>query len=62
VQRILSIRRYHKLQMQDLERLHVRLKLAMDYLVTPDHLPKETVSIEKTPTAAAQLNLFTATG
>ncbi len=39
VDRILRIRRYHKLALEDLRKLHVRLKDAVEYLVTVDHLP-----------------------
>jgi putative DNA modification/repair radical SAM protein len=58
VQRIVSIRRYHKLQLQDLEKLHVRLRLAMPYFVTPDHLPQQSARTSQTPAAHMQLNLF----
>ena len=62
VQRILSIRRYHKLQTQDLQKLHVRLKLALPYLVTADHLPQQTARTNRATQAATQLDLFAATG
>ena len=43
VDRILSIRRYHRLELDDLRKLHVRLKDAQNYLVTADHLPSATI-------------------
>jgi hypothetical protein len=45
---------------QDLQKLHVRLKLALPYLVTPDHLPQETVPSGLPQHAATQLDLFAA--
>jgi predicted DNA-binding helix-hairpin-helix protein len=62
VQRILSIRRYHKLQTQDLQKLHIRLKLALPYLVTADHLPQQTARTNRATQAATQLDLFATTG
>ena len=41
VDRILSIRRYHQLGLEDLRKLHVRLKDASAYLVAVDHLPAD---------------------
>lgn len=49
VDRILSIRRYHRLGLEDLRKLHVRLKDATAYMIAADHLP-----------AAKPLNLFAA--
>jgi len=45
VDRILRIRRYHKLALQDLRKLHVRLKDAMEYLIAVDHLPLKAVNL-----------------
>ena len=39
VDRILNIRRYHRLCREDLRKLHVRLKDALVFLVTTDHAP-----------------------
>ncbi len=49
VDRILSIRKYHRLGLEDLRKLHVRLKDATAYMIAADHLP-----------AATPLNLFAA--
>ena len=49
VDRILSIRRYHRLGLEDLRKLHVRLKDATAYMIAADHLP-----------VASSLNLFAA--
>lgn len=56
VERIVSIRRYHALATADLRKLNVRLKSALPYLVTVDHLPSGVPLAE--PEAAAQLDLF----
>ncbi|MGI4755703.1 MAG: putative DNA modification/repair radical SAM protein [Janthinobacterium lividum] len=42
VDRILGIRRYHRLGLEDLRKLHVRLKDAAEYLIAADHLPAAT--------------------
>jgi putative DNA modification/repair radical SAM protein len=39
VDRILDIRRYHRLSLDDLRKLHVRLKDASTFLIAADHLP-----------------------
>jgi putative DNA modification/repair radical SAM protein len=39
VDRILGIRRYHRLGLEDLRKLHVRLKDAASYVIAADHLP-----------------------
>jgi putative DNA modification/repair radical SAM protein len=57
VDRILSIRRYHALVLEDLRKLHVRVKQALPYLITPDHFPVATIAILPDP-PAAQLDLF----
>ena len=57
VERILSIRRYHRLLLEDLRKLNVRVKQAVAYIVTPDHLPSLTLPLAKEP-VAAQMDLF----
>ena len=54
VQRILSIRRYHGLLLEDLRKLHVRVKQTLPYLLTHDHRPGPALLTA----AATQLNLF----
>ena len=39
VDRIVRIRRYHKLALEDLRKLHVRMKDTAEFVVTTDHLP-----------------------
>ena len=39
VDRIVRIRKYHKLALEDLRKLHVRLKDTAAFVVTTDHLP-----------------------
>jgi putative DNA modification/repair radical SAM protein len=56
VERILSIRRYHRLLLDDLRKLHVRIKNALPYLITGDHLP--STSLIKPEPASQQLDLF----
>lgn len=55
VERILSIRKYHQLMLDDLRKLHVRIKNTLPYLITADHLPIPT--IDPAPTST-QLDLF----
>lgn len=43
VDRILRIRRYHRIAMEDLRKLHIRLRDAAAYLVAADHLPQKPV-------------------
>ena len=43
VDRIVRIRRYHKLSIEDLRKLHVRMKDTADFVVTTDHLPLSTL-------------------
>ena len=57
VERILSIRRYHALLVDDLKKLNVRLKSALPYLLTVDHLPSAKPLLPP-PEAATQLDLF----
>jgi putative DNA modification/repair radical SAM protein len=44
VERILSIRRYHALGLEDLRKLHVRVNVAMPYVIAADHLPTTKVA------------------
>lgn len=60
VQRILSIRRYHSLLVEDLRKLHVRLQQALPYLTTPDHRPQTATQQPTAGQASTQLDLFTA--
>jgi putative DNA modification/repair radical SAM protein len=61
VDRILGIRRYHRLAIGDLKKLHVRLKLAAQYVLAADHLPTaERVDARETR-ADEQMDLFAAT-
>src|SRR6202012_5965699 len=39
VERILKVRRYHKLAMNDLSKLRVRTRVAAHFVTTQDHLP-----------------------
>ncbi|SNS84199.1 putative DNA modification/repair radical SAM protein [Granulicella rosea] len=56
VERILSIRRYHALLVDDLKKLHVRLKQALPFLIAVDHLPGRTLAQDSQP--GLQLDLF----
>ena len=61
--RIMSIRRYHLLSTDDLRKLHVRVKDALAYCVTADHLPtapllKVAPALPDPVLAATQLDLF----
>jgi len=58
VDRILSIRRYHKLVVEDLRKLNVRVRLALSYIVTADHTPRIASTRKAAETAATQLDLF----
>ena len=57
VERILSIRKYHRLMLDDLRKLHVRVNLGLPYLVTTDHLPAAHITRHVEP-VVAQLDLF----
>ncbi len=68
VDRIARIRRYHRLALEDLRKLNVRLKLVAPFVIAADHLPAKEV-VQHTPehpslAAAAlphmQLELFAA--
>ena len=39
VDRIVRIRKYHKLALDDLRKLHVRMKDTVEFIITTDHLP-----------------------
>ena len=56
VDRILSIRRYHRLLLDDLRRLHVSLKNVSPWIITADSLPTGSPSPTYTP-PAEQLTL-----
>lgn len=61
VDRILSIRKYHLLSLDDLRKLNVRVKSSLPYLITTDHSPSVPVlSTSKTPplNPEIQLDLF----
>jgi putative DNA modification/repair radical SAM protein len=57
VERILRIRKYHRLLLEDLRKLHVRVKNALPYLIAIDHLPSSSGSRKDIP-RDAQLDLF----
>ena len=62
VERILRIRRYHALLLEDLKKLHVRLKAALPYLVAVDHLPASLAAsalLTSAESLPSQLDLFT---
>lgn len=64
VSRILRIRRYHRLSLDDLRKLNVRVKLAEKYLITADHIPSvaQRLIVEAPkPVQAVQLDLFAST-
>ena len=62
VDRILRIRKYHRLSLDDLRKLHVVLKNATPFLIADDHLPSATLRNLAAPAganpAATQLDLF----
>jgi putative DNA modification/repair radical SAM protein len=62
VERILRIRRYHKLAMTDLRKLHVRTRTAAQFVTAHDHLPRfapsDSVTLQIPAPAATQLDLF----
>jgi len=61
VSRILRIRRYHRLSVEDLRKLNVRVKLAAKYMIAADHMPQAPqrlfVELPK-PVQPTQLDLF----
>ncbi len=64
VERIVNIRRYHRLSLEDLRKLHVRLKSVSEFIIAADHLPSPTlVNSADTlkvaaPAAMQQLEMF----
>jgi putative DNA modification/repair radical SAM protein len=63
--RILHIRRYHALAMEDLRKLHVRVKLASPFVTAADHTPGAQIDAVNpaVPTLApSQLELFASLG
>jgi putative DNA modification/repair radical SAM protein len=57
VERILRIRTYHRMSMEDLRKLHVRVKSVAAYVIAADHIPIAPAAGEM-PTA--QMELFAA--
>jgi putative DNA modification/repair radical SAM protein len=63
VQRILKIRRFHRITAADLAKLHVSLRRAQNFVITADTRPRhldEAALPERIVPAAEQLPLFTA--
>ena len=66
VDRIVRIRRYHRLGLEDLRKLNVRLKLVAPFVIAADHLPSATSVRETRETSAPvlpplqQMELFAA--
>jgi len=65
VDRILRIRRYHRLGMADLRKLNVRTRMAAKYVTAHDHLPSRSSAADLQTVVPktiqpSQLNLFTA--
>jgi len=58
VDRILQIRRWHRVTLADLTRLRVPLKKALPFIITADHLPKLIGEIPVPEKKPAQLELF----
>ncbi len=62
VEKILRIRKYHRLTLDDLRRLNVRVKQAQNFLVTVDSLPKggivDAPRLKDLVTPPPQLELF----
>ena len=60
VDRILRIRKYHRLATQDLRKLNVRVGSSLAYITTVDHTPSSSLvsSPQPTPSAPAQMDLF----
>ena len=69
VERIVRIRRYHRLALEDLRKLNVRLKAVAPFVIAADHLPSATAVQESVGLAGdglvapplAQMELFAAT-
>jgi putative DNA modification/repair radical SAM protein len=62
VDRILRIRRYHRLSLDELRKLHVRVATVSRYIIAADHLPTAATLSRATKTTfpPAQLELFAA--
>lgn len=63
VDRIVSIRKYHRLSTDDLRKLHVRVKDALLFCIAADHVPSAprlnpVIAIPDAVVAATQLDLF----
>jgi predicted DNA-binding helix-hairpin-helix protein len=60
VEKILKIRRYHRLSLDDLRKLKARVGLANPYVITSDHLPFRSAAedIRGQDGTALQLDLF----
>ncbi len=61
VERILRIRKYHRLECEDLRKLNIRLKSSLAYLIASDHTPMAAVSLVEAGDSAAraqQMDLF----
>ncbi len=62
VQRILSIRRYHPLSLQDLRKLNVRVRQASEFVTTTDHSPQahllDSPRLSEAIAPSPQLELF----
>jgi predicted DNA-binding helix-hairpin-helix protein len=64
VERILRIRKYHPLSLEDLRKLNVRLKTVQPFIVTTDHIhptPElDSLALPGKVALPAQMTLFTA--
>ncbi len=62
VDRILRIRRYHPLSLDDLRKLHVRVKTVASFITAVDHLAAEpdTITLPEQVLVPAQMQLFDA--
>jgi predicted DNA-binding helix-hairpin-helix protein len=60
VERILKIRRYHRLSIDDLRKLKVRVNLARAFVIASDHLPVSAAVLQQawSDWSPFQLNLF----
>jgi len=55
VAKILSIRRYHKLSLDDLRKLNVTVRSAKPFVVTTDHTPGRTLDRVDLPKAIPEV-------
>ncbi len=62
VDRILRIRRYHPLSLEDLRKLHVRLKTVSPFIIAVDHLATaiDEITLPEQTLVPAQMQLFNA--